>query len=565
MSRGQREKGQVERPDHMPHAAEAEACVLSILAQWPSETRAILTEEQVSEEWFYRPGHAAIYRLIVGEMEASRRVDFITLATRARDLAIEHEMALQVTRADTENGAPALSSLFTLSPSMQILGTYLDELREKYLGRRLMKMAETTMALIKGNWQSAGMPLVKDTLSELQELASFGVRNDSVKQINPFVMEAVQKVHSAHQSRGGTAGLSTGIAALDRCLNGIKSTHSYYIAGRPAMGKSAMMGDLASFIALNPDPWQKAHVLVFSLEMTPLQLVQRELLKRSGVPLSKARTGMLSDKDMEALPKAARDLAESRIYVDDTSVLTMDDIAARTRRFVRQVRSKETAEQRAIREKSDRPDVVICIDYLQRVKGSSKRARENRYLELAEVCQGISVLLKDLKIAGIIPVQLGRDKNEGPEKFPILSDLRESGDIEAEAHVVIAMHRPYYYLKTQEKRKAWCEKHSGTIQGKADDDGAEFGVQTPDESGGGSWRVGTDSMEGLGERDLAHLAYACVLKQREGPVPQIMVHFEPSLAHFSNWNKDETTYSNNPAHRQGAHHTPPPNTNDDEQ
>lgn len=514
-----------------PQAPEAEAGVICILLNHPDATMSILAEEQVDERWFHHPGHAAIYRLVKGELLEKRRVDFVTLATRARGLGIEHELGFRTSEHDNSSGLAALNAAMTFCPAlMPLLGRYLDELREKFLSRSLSEMAGRLKRLIAENWEEAGIAMVRSTLAELTELASYGVRNDSVKQIRPAVIEALGKVQTAFNSRGGTAGLSTGIAALDRCLNGIKTSHGYYVAGRPAMGKSAFMGDLAAHLAMNADPYQRAHVIVFSLEMTTLQLVQRELLKGAKIPLARARDGLMSeDRDFPRLNASAVALGSARLYVDDSSALTIDDIAARTRRFVRTVRAKETADQRTKREASDRPDVVVCVDYLQRVKGTSKRSRENRYLEVAEVCQGLSALFKDLRIAGVVVAQLGRAENEGPDRFPSLSDLRESGDIEAEAHVVLAMHRPDYYLPTLEKKEKWCEKHSTDQH---------------------TWTAGTDTLAGVGCRDLAHLAYACVLKQREGPVPQVMVHFEPSLAHFSNWNENEATYSTSVARQQ---------------
>ncbi len=142
---------------------------------------------------------------------------------------------------------------------------------------------------------------------------------------------------------------------------------------------------------------------------------------------------------------------------------------------------------------------------------------------MAEVTQGISAMLKELGVAGLICVQLGRAENEGPDKYPSLSDMRESGDIEAEAHVVIAMHRPVYYLPTAEKKEAYAEKKKLEVGDKSK----------------------------LGERDLEHLAFACILKQREGPTENIPVHFEPSLAQFTAWNGEETTFSTATNRQQG--------------
>ncbi len=515
----------------VPHTPECEAAVLSLLAQWPDSMQPCLAEQQVDEHWFHLPGHRALYLLLTGELSQGRRLDFLTLATRSRDLGIEPDLAFSPA-AEAEYGAAAIGALFRFLPSGLNSGYYFDELREKFLARELLAVCRDTQRLIAADWQAAGIPLVRQTLARLTDLASYGVRNDTVHHIRPAVMEAVEKVQVAFNARGSTLGLPTGIHALDRCINGIKKAHGYYIGGRPAMGKSAIMGDIVDFIGSNPDPFACAQCLVFSIEMTTLQLVQRSLMKAAGIPQQRVRDGLMSeDRDFPKLGAAALALGAARIHVDDTSTLTIDELCARTRRFVRKVRAGETPEQRAAREKSDRPDVVVFLDYLQRCKGSSKRGRENRYLEIAEICQAMSALIKELGIAAVVVVQLGRAENEGPDRFPSLSDMRESGDIEAEAHVVIAMHRPDYYCQGADKKDKWCAKHSDE--------------QT-------TWNPGCTGPAGLGQRDLAHLAYAVVLKQREGPVGELMVHFEPCLAKFSDWNPNETAFSTNSAHRQAV-------------
>lgn len=513
----------------IPQAPEAEAHILSILAQWPAETRPMLAEEMLAEEWFHLPGHRALYRLITTELDASRRVDFVTLNTRARDLAITDSLSIE-TGAETYRAAAALAQLFMLAPSGIVLSSYLDELREKFVARTLQRQCAETIRAISDNWQDAGLPLVRQLHTSLTELASYGIRNETIQQICPFVAEAIDKVQTAFFSRGHAIGLPTGLAVFDRTINGLKKGHTYYIAGRPGAGKSALLGDLANFIATNPDPYARAHSLVFSVEMTALQFVQREVMKTAGISQQRVRDGLMSEaRDFPKLLAAATTLAPARMHIDGTSTLSIDDLCTRTRKFVRKLRASETPEQTTLRKKSDRPDTVVFVDYLQRLHGSSKRSKDNRYLEIAEICQGISSLAKELEIAIVNAAQLGRDKNEGAENFPSLSDLRESGDIEAEAHVVIAIHRPIYYLKGDKKKEAWCEKHSN----------AEF-----------TWEIGDSGVASYAARDLSHLAYLCVLKQREGAVGEFMVHFEPALTKFSNWNPEETTYSTNTARQQ---------------
>lgn len=503
-----------------PHSAAAESAVLACLAQWPAETAPLLREEQVTEEWFFGlPLHfASLWRMVC----AGRAVDYVTLSAQYRDEGILEKLTIE-DGDETHHGMVALTRLFTHAATNNMVG-YLDILREKFLTRRLLSLAKHITQIAAEQPEQAGLALVKSSQQAIAELSSYGVRCDTIRQIKPHVVNSMNAVQDAFNSRGNTLGLSWGIASLDRMTRGIRTRFGYYIAGRPAAGKSAFMGDIADFIGTNPCQFSQAIALIFSIEMTADQLVSRSLMKRAYIPQQRVRDGLMSgERDFPKLAKAAHDLATARIHVDDTATLTIDDIVARTRRFVRKHRAAETDEQREKREKSERPDIVVCIDYLQRVKGTSKRAQQNRYLEVAEVTQGISAMLKELGIAGLICVQLGRAENEGPDKYPSLSDMRESGDIEAEAHVVIAMHRPVYYLPTPEKKATYAEK-KGIIAGDKNT---------------------------LGQRDLEHLAFACILKQREGPTENVPVHFEPSLAQFTAWNGEETTFSTAANRQQG--------------
>lgn len=506
---------------HIPHSPATEAAVLACALNWPAEIFPVLREEQVEEDWFFTL--APYYAAARAMHEAGRHIDFTTYLEH---LTNDGTLAgLSIANGDqVQTGFAALSALFTTGAIAHNFPSYIDTLREKYLARRLIAIAKTIHQVCAEDPHNAGLALVKSTSAAISELASYGVRLDTVRQIKPHVVNAMKAVEDAYNSRGNTLGLSWGIPSLDRMTRGVRAGFGYYIGGRPAAGKSAFMGDIVDFIGMNPDKYATAHCLVFSVEMTGDQLVSRSLMKRAKIPQQRVRDGLMSgERDFPKLAAAAQELATARIHVDDTATLTIDDITARTRRFVRKMRASETEEQRAARLRSERPDIILAIDYLQRIKGVSKRAQQNRYLEVAEVVQGISALIKELRLGALICVQLGRAENEGPDKFPSLSDFRESGDIEAEAHVAIALHRPVYYLPTPEKKQAYAEKRS---------------IEVGDKSA-------------LGERDLEHLAYACILKQREGPTENVPVHFEPTLAQFTAWNGEETTFSTNTARQQG--------------
>lgn len=509
----------------LPVVPEIEAAVLQMLAQAPERVRPLLREENVDARWFGQAGHGRLYGLLVGELELGRALTFPTLAARVRDEECAEDLALyrgQEEAADV--GMPALHRLWDYSPEAFNLGQYLDAMRERFIARELARACRETLRAIESDWTNAGTPMVRAMTSALQVLSSHGVRLETVRHIKEFLPAAVVKVQEAFYSRGHTFGVPTGIPRLDRQTNGLRAGFTYYICGRPGSGKSAFMCHLLTHAtALLPEA-ERVHGLIFSLEMTGLQLATRELLKVSEVPLQRARDGLMSEeRDFPKMIATCTALAKGNLWLDETSVVTMDDISARARRFVRKIRGNETPEQFAERKKKDRPDIILALDYIQRAKGSDTAANQGRYRELAELAQGISALAKDLHVAFVVLCQLGRPEVEGPFHFPKLSDLRESGDLEAEAHVVIACHRPISYVMGNEGK---MHKAAETLE----------------------IEVGQD--KNLGARDLHHYAVLCLLKQREGPVGPVPVHFEPSLTSFSGWDRNEKLFSNNAEQRQ---------------
>jgi replicative DNA helicase len=535
--------------------AEAEKTVLSILCQHPRETLELLIEETVTRDWFFVLPRA--FDVIHGMAVRGYSINFVTLRAALADAGTLEQSG--GVGAITEMLAGAVSGNFS---------HYLDILRTKFLARQMSKLATDITQTIAEDPARAGIELVQFVANAAAEFASYGVRNDSLAHISTMLREAVEKVVYAHKNRGQTLGLATGIHALDRMTNGIRSAHGFYILGRPSHGKSAFMAHIMDFIGTQTDPYQQAECLVFTLEMTGLQLVLRSLMKGAGVSLNRVRDGLMSEDDMPKLMASAQTLSKGRITIDTSSVLSIADIQSRTRRFVRSVRAKRKAKMRdtlaaagksdteieeawkeseSERLKSDRPDVVIFLDYVQLVKASEARPGTARYLEIKEVCSGLAVLLKDLHIGGVILAQLGRTENEGPDKLPAPSDARECGDIEAFAHEMIAVHRPIMYLLDPEKAEKWCSKKNGG--GDDDEEGGR--------AGGFEWRVGTDKAAGMKERDLTHLMKLVVMKNREGATGSIDVHYEPSLVKFDNWNPWEKFFSNNPREQQNYSAVPP--------
>lgn len=197
------------------------------------------------------------------------------------------------------------------------------------------------------------------------------------------------------------------------------------------MGKTAFAMNIAEHVALDV---RKA-VAVFSLEMSSPQLVQRMLCSRGKINLQKIRNGFLSERDFPTLTAAAAKLAESPLFIDDTAGLTISELRAKARRL-----------------KSQQDIQLIVIDYLQLLRGSSRRSQENRQLEISEISAGIKALAKELCIPIIVIAQLNRQPELRGNGTPRLSDLRESGSIEQDADVVGLLVRAEYY-ETDENAK----------------------------------------------------------------------------------------------------------------
>ena len=178
------------------------------------------------------------------------------------------------------------------------------------------------------------------------------------------VMEAIASIQDLYERRGGITGIPSGFADLDKMTDGLHRQEMIVIAARPSMGKTAFAMNIAEYIAVD----LKMAVAVFSLEMGSQQLVQRLLCSRAKVNLGRVRDGFLSERDFPALTAAASKLAESKIFIDDTAGLSILELRAKARRL-----------------KSQHDIQAIFIDYLQLLKSTSRRAQDNRQLEIAEI------------------------------------------------------------------------------------------------------------------------------------------------------------------------------------
>jgi replicative DNA helicase len=226
--------------------------------------------------------------------------------------------------------------------------------------------------------------------------------------------------------------LPTGYKDLDNILAGLQKSDLFILAARPSMGKSAFALNLAHNIATQSEQ----PVLVFSLEMSKEQLVDRMIAMESGVDAWALRTGNLTDADFEKIGQAMGTLSEAQIYFDDTPGITVSDLRTKARR-----------------EAHTRPLGLIIIDYLQLMSGGSRfNGDGNRVQEISEISRGLKGIARELNVPVIALSQLSRSVESRSPQIPQLQDLRESGSIEQDADVVAFIYREDYY-NTETERK----------------------------------------------------------------------------------------------------------------
>jgi replicative DNA helicase len=401
-----------------PHSEEAEQGVLGSMLISPRETIAECVEK-INEEYFYVPAHRTIYNVLVDLWNAGQAIDLITFTQVLRDRHL----------LENVGGAAFVTSLFTFVPTAANVQYYLEIVRDKYILREIISAATESVRRAYEEQDE-----VNNLLDEVEQKI-FAVGEDRFKgqmlSMKDQVMEAIESIEKLYERKGGITGLSTGFIEFDRMTSGLHASEMIVIAARPSMGKTALATNIAEHVAIN----EKLPVGVFSLEMSSQQLVQRLLCSRARVNLQRVRDGFLGERDFPSLTAAASKLAEAKIFIDDSASLSILELRAKARRL-----------------KAQQDVQLIIVDYLQLLRSTSRRAQDNRQLEISEISAGLKGLAKELKIPIIVVAQLNRQPEQRLGGKPRLSDLRESGSIEQDADLVALLVRPELYEEDEEAR-----------------------------------------------------------------------------------------------------------------
>src|SRR5213595_2432275 len=401
-----------------PHSVEAEQGVLGSMLISPREAIAECVEK-INEEYFYVPAHQTIYNVLVDLWNAGQAIDLITFTQVLRDRNL----------LESVGGAAFVTSLFTFVPTAANVQYYLDIVRDKYILREIITAATESVRRAYEEQDE-----VNNLLDEVEQRI-FAVGEDRFKgemlSMKEQVMSTLESIEKLFENKGAITGVSTGFRDLDKLTSGLHSSEMIVIAARPSMGKTALAMNIAEHAAIEV----KLPVAIFSLEMSAQQLVQRMLCSRARVNLAKTRDGFLAEADFPKLTQAASKLAEARIFIDDTAGLTILELRAKARRL-----------------KAQHDVRLIIVDYLQLLRSTSRRAQDNRQLEISEISAGLKGLAKELKIPIIVVAQLNRQPEQRSGGKPRLIDLRESGSIEQDADLVGLLVRPEIYEEDEEAR-----------------------------------------------------------------------------------------------------------------
>jgi replicative DNA helicase len=403
----------------LPASLDAEQGVLSSILLSPRETMITTTEKGVTPEHFHHPAHGTIYGVLEELSKTNSPIDLITVTQALSDRNL----------LDQIGGPSILAHLQTFLPTATNADYYIDIIREKHLLRRMISVCTSSAARCYEE-QGDVKALIDDVEKQVFTVAEDRVRGD-LPEIKDHVNAALDAIEQLYKNRGQVTGVPTGYKELDNMTNGLHPSEMIVIAARPSMGKTALAMNIAEHVAVD----KQIPVGVFSLEMSSQQLATRLLCSRARVNLHHIRNGIMPKNAQQNLFKAVNEYSASKMIIDDTAGLSINELRAKSRRMM------------------DKNGLgLIVIDYLQLLKSPSKRGQENRQIEIAEISNGIKALAKELNIPIIVLAQLNRKSEDRGDGKPRISDLRESGSIEQDADVVGLLYRSAYYAKDADDR-----------------------------------------------------------------------------------------------------------------
>jgi replicative DNA helicase len=386
-----------------PQSIEAECSVLGAI--FVSNDAIDIVHGYLTTEDFYRESHRKIFAAMAELADKNEPIDLITTTVHLKGKGVLEEIG----------GGAYLATLVDYVPMAENVAYYCKIVKTKSIERKILANAQETTCMVHRN---CDIPEILAHIDQVSMLAIRQSRSEPVS-IQDGLREAMRGLEERHENKHKLLGLPYGVDELDQATNGLSKGNLIIIAGRPSMGKTALANNIIESTCN-----QGSSAMLFSLEMGRSDIVDRMIASQGRVKYHEIRNGNLDDNGWGRVEATASKIHSWRLWIDDTPGSTMRDIAAKAKR-----RKKEGLD-------------LLVVDYIQLMPLPGK---DSRVQELGAISRGLKQLARELDIPVVALSQLSRAVDARPDKRPLMSDLRDSGEIEQDADVILFPFRPTVY------------------------------------------------------------------------------------------------------------------------
>ena len=403
----------------MPNSIEVEQAVLGALLL--SREKYPEVDALISSVDFESDVHKEIYECIKELADQDKAIDHITVSK-----LLDRKNSLK-----RIGGVDYLKELQTIPISALNADSYATTVKDQSIDRNLRKVLDELIKLAKDPQGKTSDDLLNEAETKIFELSENRSKTDSLKKIDEYVGQTLDRLGELAKKQGELIGLSSGFKAVDGLTQGLQKEDLIVIAGRPSMGKTSLAMNIAENVAKN----EEGCVAVFSLEMSSQSLTSRMMASMAGISQSNVKSANLTDRQWEKIAKQSARMKEFNLFVDDTPNISPVEIRAKCRRLAKQFRSAGGVS-------------LVVVDYIQLMQMPGRN--ENRVNELSDISRSLKYLAKEVEAPVLVLSQLNRGVEQRPNKRPQMSDLRDSGAIEQDADLIFMLYRDFVYNKNEE-------------------------------------------------------------------------------------------------------------------
>ncbi|MGL5381166.1 replicative DNA helicase [Clostridium sp.] len=400
----------------LPKAIESEQAILGSMLNYKEVVREVV--DILKSEYFYYTNNFKIFREIKELYNEGLVCDIPTLSQSLNNKGILQEVG----------GVTYLVKLYEGATLGENIRYHCELIKDSAKKRNIIEMSRELIRRAYLMDEKAD-EIINYGLGEMYKL--IGEKGDMYK-LSECIDEELCEIEERYNKGGDIIGVDTGFESLNKVIGGLQKGNLFVIAGRPSIGKTAFALNIALEAA------KKSTVAIFSFEMSRIEIADRFLSYEGGINLSKIKSGKLLDDDFIKISEASSTLSRRNAYIYDGGALTAEEIKAKSKKLKASVGL----------------DVVV-VDYIQLIK-SEERKWTNRSTEVGDISRALKNLARELGVNVIAISQLSRGVESRVDKRPVMSDLRESGEIEQDADIIAMLYRDEYYYKDSEA-KGICE------------------------------------------------------------------------------------------------------------